>query len=117
MEKLQALTKTYNSDELLSKVFDLALNKLDPSKKATRNSKRASKGVSALSKKKLYLRSGGVCEYKNCDEQHFLEIEHVIPRALGGANDFSNLKLFCKSHNQQAAINVFGQKTMDRFIN
>ena len=116
MDKLQSLTKLYDTNSILNEVFDLAIKKLDPVNKRSNKVKTTSKTVSSLSKKKLYQRADGRCEYPGCKERHFLEIEHVTPKALGGSNDFSNLKLFCKSHNQHAAIEVFGLKKMERYI-
>jgi hypothetical protein len=119
MDRLQALTKISHKGDLLNKVFDLALKQLDPALKPSRKTKtnKISKTVSALTKKKLYVRSKGVCEFSGCDEEHFLEIEHTIPRALGGSNQLENLKLYCKSHNQHEAIKIFGLEVMDHYLN
>ncbi|NUM88778.1 MAG: HNH endonuclease, partial [Bdellovibrionales bacterium] len=50
------------------------------------------------------------CE--NCHSVYALEIDHRIPRALGGTNDAPNLRLLCRSCNQRAAIQVFGLRKM-----
>jgi hypothetical protein len=39
----------------------------------------------------------------------------VIPLALGGTNDLSNMQLLCATHNQLRARAVFGDKKMDAF--
>jgi hypothetical protein len=117
MDKLQALTKKNNKNDLLSLALDLAIKKHDPTQRPTRKSNKTCKKVSALTKKKLYVRSNGVCEFPGCDEDLFLEIEHKTPQAFGGSHRLENLKLYCKSHNQHEAIKIFGQEVMDRYLN
>jgi hypothetical protein len=39
----------------------------------------------------------------------------VIPLALGGTNDLSNMQLLCATHNQLRARAVFGNKKIDAF--
>jgi len=50
-------------------------------------------------------RAQGQCEFvskegKRCSSKHFLEIDHIKPRALGGGDNPMNLRLLCRSHNQ-----------------
>jgi hypothetical protein len=44
------------------------------------------------------LERDGVCVY--CGEEAFLNIDHVIPVAIGGSNDIDNLVACCESCNQ-----------------
>jgi 5-methylcytosine-specific restriction endonuclease McrA len=37
------------------------------------------------------------CQQPGCNHTSFLEVHHVIPRARGGTNDVSNLKLICSA--------------------
>jgi hypothetical protein len=39
----------------------------------------------------------------------------VIPLALGGTSDLSNMQLLCATHNQLRARYVFGNKKIDAF--
>ncbi len=55
------------------------------------------------------------CE--NCGSRHALEIDHILPRALGGTDDPKNLRTLCRNCNQRAAIERFGLRKMDPFIN
>jgi len=53
-------------------------------------------------------RSQGQCEFvskkgKRCHSKHFLEMDHIRPRALGGGDNPMNLRLLCRSHNQLSA--------------
>ncbi|MCC7405203.1 MAG: HNH endonuclease, partial [Bdellovibrionales bacterium] len=43
-------------------------------------------------------------------------IDHVRPQALGGSSAPQNLRVLCRSCNQRAAIKVFGQTRMDRYL-
>jgi len=53
-------------------------------------------------------RAGDQCEFhaangKRCESKHFLEIDHIVPLARGGSNEFQNLRIYCRAHNQLAA--------------
>jgi hypothetical protein len=69
----------------------------------------------------LWERAGSQCEFidekttRRCDCRFGLQREHVIPLALGGANDLSNMQLLCATHNQLRARRVFGNKKIDAF--
>jgi hypothetical protein len=69
----------------------------------------------------LWERAQSRCEFidektgRRCDCRFGLQREHVIPLALGGANDLSNMQLLCATHNQLRARHVFGNKKIDAF--
>src|SRR5262249_48594758 len=44
----------------------------------------------------------------------FLELDHRLPRALGGAGDAGNVSVKCRSHNALAAERIFGRAHVDR---
>lgn len=73
--------------------------------------------------RELWQRAGGQCEWvdpssgKRCDCSFGVQREHVIPVALGGSNDLSNLQLLCSTHNLLRARQVFGDKKIDYFQN
>jgi len=52
----------------------------------------------------------------NCETNYALEIDHRLPRALGGTHQPNNLRLLCKSCNQRAAIQIFGIKKMQQYL-
>jgi len=52
-----------------------------------------------------------------CSSHYALEVDHIVPKAKGGASTFENLRLLCRPCNQRAAINEFGQLHMDQFLN
>ena len=64
------------------------------------------------------LRAGGRCEYISsagvrCNCRTHLVYEHTFPVALGGKSEIGNLKKFCFTHNQRAAIEVFGEELIN----
>jgi hypothetical protein len=73
-----------------------------------------SRYISVELTKQVWLKSKSRCE--KCSSTHFLEIDHIKPLALGGKTELNNLRLLCRTHNQQAAIEIFGMKHMKRFL-
>ena len=63
-------------------------------------------------------RDDGQCTFVSvdgirCTERHGLEIDHVVPFALGGSRDVSNLQLMCRAHNQLRAERMFGRNFIE----
>ena len=123
LEQLKSIKKL-STEKSLEYAVDIALTQYKSSLEKTRKSKRTTgttgvirRAVPATIKKQVLKRSGGVCEFFGCDERRYLELEHIRPFAKGGRHELTNLKLYCKVHNQRAAIIQFGQKHMDQFIN
>jgi len=52
----------------------------------------------------------------NCGSTHALEVDHIIPRALGGSDAPENLRLLCRSCNQRAAITQFGIQKIQPYL-
>lgn len=52
----------------------------------------------------------------NCGSTYALEIDHCIPRALGGTNHPANLRQICRQCNQRAAIQIFGIRKMEQYL-
>lgn len=52
----------------------------------------------------------------NCGSVHALEVDHILPKALGGTDESENLRILCRSCNQRAAIVYFGATKMQRHI-
>jgi 5-methylcytosine-specific restriction endonuclease McrA len=69
----------------------------------------------------LWERAQSRCEFidektgRRCDCRFGLQREHVIPLALGGTNDLSNMQLLCATHNQLRARRVFGNKKINAY--
>ena len=96
--------------------YQKSLNTVRKSKGDKGDKGNRKRNIPAAIKKSVIKRSGHHCEFPGCDETKFLEFEHVIPLSPGGKHTFSNIKMYCKAHNQRAAIIQFGQVKMDKFF-
>ncbi len=69
-------------------------------------------------RRKVFERSRGSCEYSHqghrCTSIYALEIDHRVPLALNGANDFENLRVLCRAHNLQQAQKKLGEKSGEK---
>jgi 5-methylcytosine-specific restriction endonuclease McrA len=69
----------------------------------------------------LWERAESQCEFidektgRRCSCRFRLQREHVIPLALGGLNELSNMQLLCATHNQLRARRIFGDKKIDSY--
>jgi hypothetical protein len=124
-----------SSAELLDAAMDVFLEKKDPLKRTVKP--RAAPCDTAVevdvpdvqpanslkpSTRNVMLRkSGGQCEYREtkmghrCASRHFLEIDHIRPRGLGGTNHPDNLRVLCRTHNLLVAERVFGREKIEAF--
>ena len=78
--------------------------------------------VPAAVKRAVWSRDDGKCQWPIdsggiCGSTLRLEIDHVVPRARGGPSTIDNCRLACRTHNQLAARQVYGDDRMDRFTN
>jgi hypothetical protein len=130
LERIKSLLSHKNPHmtqaELLDEMSEIVLNKIDPQRTvsvARIVNPKKSKNLRRVTKREVKIRGEGKCSYispitgQKCEATHLLEVDHVIPRALGGEATPENLRLLCKSHNQRAAIEVFGLEKMDAYIN
>ena len=62
----------------------------------------------------VWRRDGGRCAYlgaegTRCGETAWLELDHIVPWALGGrSDDPANIRMLCRAHNQSEALRIFG---------
>jgi hypothetical protein len=68
----------------------------------------------------VWKRDQGRCQWKLdsggiCGVTHRVELDHVVPEALGGPPTEANLRCLCEAHNLQAAREAFGEDWMERF--
>jgi len=61
-------------------------------------------------RRQVWRRDKGRCS--NCRSTFALEIDHVLPKAAGGPSTLENTRLLCRTCNQRAAIEYFGQNKM-----
>ena len=110
--------------ELMERLCDLGLEKWG---KGMFLDKTESLGQEAISvsnnsdlsweslKKIIWRRDKGQCQ--NCGSSYAVEVDHILPKAKGGEDNVSNLRLLCRSCNQRSAIQHFGIKKMQRHLN
>jgi hypothetical protein len=68
---------------------------------------------SACVEREVRLRDGGRCQYPLdaggvCGSTWQVELDHLVPLALGGPTTVENLRCVCASHNRQAAEEALG---------
>ena len=95
-----------SSEELLNQLCSLAIEKLDPATPTFRKTTKLRREVFAAAKSQ--------CE--NCGSHFALEIDHRVPKAVGGDNSKANLRILCRNCNQRAAIEVLGQQYMQKYF-
>ncbi len=132
LEILKLLSAFYRLDipQTIVKSVELAYHDFIDSKTSTqknidkkgKNHKRKespsrSRAIPSKVKDQVFLRAGGICEFPGCGEIKNLEYDHIVPWAKGGEHTSYNLRLYCKAHNQRAAIKEYGQSKMSPYIN
>ena len=79
-----------------------------PARAATPTAKARASGraIPAAVRRQVWQRDGGCCSYvdretgRRCNSRHLIEIDHILPYALGGAADPANLRLLCEAHHR-----------------
>lgn len=74
----------------------------------------------AAVRRAVWDRDQGRCQWPldsggHCNSTWQVEVDHVVPRALGGPSTVENCRLLCRSHNDLAARLVYGNDWMDQF--
>ncbi len=78
--------------------------------------------ISVSAKKMAFHRADEQCTYfseltgKRCTEKHFLQVEHIVPVAMGGSSEQENLTVLCACHNRLSAIDSFGMEKMRPYL-
>lgn len=128
LERAIALSRHRNpegrADEILESGLDRVIAEVEKERFAVTEAPRvsgraATSGPSAATKREVYERDRGSCSFvgvdgTRCGERAFVEIDHALPRAFGGTHEADNLRLYCRAHNQRAAVAAFGTATIDR---
>ena len=79
-----------------------------PTGAATPTAKSCASGraISAAVRRQVWQRDGRRCSYadpqtgRRCNSTHLIEIDHIVPHALGGGADPGNLRLLCGAHHR-----------------
>ncbi len=86
-----------------------------PASAPTKGPEQPSRFIPQAIKDMVHRRDGEKCAYtapdgQRCGSRWNLQVDHIIPFALGGSNSPENLQLLCRRHNQHKAIKDFGKK-------
>ena len=78
------------------------------------------KPIPAAVRREVWKRDGGQCAWRSedgrrCGSTWKLELDHIVPAALGGASTVENLRVCCQAHNGLHAEHVFGRGHMEPF--
>ncbi|WP_394841803.1 HNH endonuclease [Pendulispora brunnea] len=70
-------------------------------------------------RRKVFERDGMQCTFvdetgQRCESRTFLELDHRKPRARGGSDEASNIRVRCKRHNGWSAERDFGRNFIDK---
>lgn len=113
-------------EHLLDELVEFYLKAKDPVRRAQRREVRRQAGrvgqkktipsrpaVPVAVRDAVFLRDAGRCAFisedgRACGSTGSLEIDHVHPKALGGSDSPSNLRVLCRAHNQFAARRLLG---------
>ena len=84
----------------------------------TPNSKRHCPAAVARA---VFLRDGKQCSYvspdgRRCSARRCLELDHVVPWAVGGESTVENLRLRCRAHNQRHARQYYGRSRVEAAV-
>ena len=108
--------------EILEVVVDEFLNRKDPLLRTTQSGTGAGsvKRLTPALRRKILKRDGAKCQHvdprthRKCESRYQIEVDHIVPKALGGTNSLENLRALCRVHNQSAAEGWFGVDLMTR---
>lgn len=71
--------------------------------------------ISRATRREVFERDGEQCTFvdaqgNRCECRTRLELDHIVPRAKGGTDEASNLRVLCRGHNRHEAEEVFGKE-------
>jgi 5-methylcytosine-specific restriction endonuclease McrA len=81
----------------------------------------ASRHIPTATRRFVFERDGSRCTYVSpdghrCEATAFLELDHIVPHALGGGSEPENLRVRCRAHNRLWAEQAFGRDHVERAV-
>lgn len=96
-----------NRNQINTVTTDVRSQEVTPVRISSSNAKPKSKRkpISIKTKRILLKKAQHQCEFaapngQRCKAHSMLEIDHIHPVSQGGLNDFQNLRIYCRAHNQ-----------------
>lgn len=111
----KASTKSGSADKKLS----TSPEKLEQA--SARRSSKSPRSISAPIKRAIWVRDESMCAFvntvtgKRCCSRYGLQIDHIVPVALGGRATLENLRLLCFAHNHFEAQRILGLEKMAQY--
>jgi len=120
-EKIKKLKNLLAHTNPGSSTLELFEHLIDKELKAQEKKRGLSDPSSAAGQDKtikstIWRKAEAKCEYPNCSSTYKLEIDHITPKALGGTNEIQNLRLLCRTHNVQQAVEKLGKPLMQKYL-
>lgn len=123
LERLKDLNSHRDPSRSYSRLFDwlseIGLRQTDPLLKRTPTAGlltvSSTRAIPVPLRQSVWKRDRGQCTYldpktgRRCGSTRFVEIDHIFPIGLGGKTELGNLRLYCRTHNQLAALQTFGE--------
>lgn len=104
---------------VVKELIDLGDQKWNPLRRRAPPSRRSSapsldpRHITPSLRAEVWKRDGARCSFKDpqtgkiCLSKYFLQVDHILPLALGGSSGLENLRLLCANHNQFRAKQTF----------
>jgi hypothetical protein len=125
LQRLQDILGVNGLGEVIAKAADVCLKKVDPSIAPPRAklpmAATTKRFIPKALKHQVFTKGQGRCtfvgsDHRRCEEQRGLQVDHVLPLALGGKTEGGNLRILCAAHNRFMARTLLGDKMMDQFL-
>jgi len=100
--------------EIVAYALQFFLNHADPLRKKSASAAEGKPPSKVSIRRSTYKKSNGRCTYEDpvtgvvCGSRHQVQIDHIIPKALGGTDDPENLRCLCAKHNRMMAEQTLG---------
>lgn len=120
LERLRALlSHRYPAgklEDLLGDAVDVLLAKLEPKQivvaRCAKPKRLENRHIPRRIRDEVATRDGRKCTYvshngKSCGETAFMQVDHILPWAWGGAHRVDNLRILCGTHNRLMATKYF----------
>jgi hypothetical protein len=94
--------------QLVGRLAEAAAERSNPAKPPTKQTSEFSR---AAIRRAVWRRDRGACG--RCGSTHALEVDHRVPKSMGGEDTLGNMRLLCRACNQRAAIETLGLGKME----
>lgn len=116
----ELLSNKYPFGQLSDVLFEVVQNYIerhDPQRSLALGRTATAKGRSSIPtsiRRAVWARDGGRCTFAGpddvrCQSRRELELDHRLPRALGGKDTLENLRLLCRPHNDSERRRLLGE--------